>query len=321
MSVKARWLVSASFLLAGLLLMLGAVFGFNAANTALSALAGFGGLVGLAQQLLPSSTRQHPSVTERLPTAPSSLPHQRQRRLPWLVLTAGTGLILLIGIALAILRPEDGTNDGGRLYIELDTYRPDYVDLTAEEDIDWVHWGYSPSDMDNLEQFGGGYVRDECKYNAHCVNRKKNVNQISDFTPIGNVSPYRLYYRDSVPQFRWSDGMPIETVSGVKSFVYMGLANNGFRITVPAGRESREFNLYVNAHVSKLACSADLSDNSASPVKDFALSSFGEPTGDRYGKFSFKYRAGSYDQRLTVTIIVQEDLGGANVALYAATLR
>jgi hypothetical protein len=205
--------------------------------------------------------------------------------------------------------------------MSLNTSQPSPVNLTTSQSFDWVNWGYSASDVSATDEFVWGELRDECSYNSHCMNRKEGGGQISDFTPIGNTTPKRVRWRDNPLMFSWSDGMPIRSATAVQSSVIAGLAGNGFRITVPAGPERRVFNLYVSTWRAKVKAVASLSDNSVPAITDDSFSTFGQTDKGKFGVYTVTYRATRPDQTLTFEITVQEDIGGAGISLYSATLR
>ncbi len=121
-----RWAITGFVLLAGLMLMLGVVFGFNAANTVLTALGTIGALIGLLVQVM-SAGEQGSNRSER-ETSTASSPLEEWDGGPWLVLIAGLTLIVVLGGTLAILRPKHEPARGGNLRITVDTEQPRSVD-------------------------------------------------------------------------------------------------------------------------------------------------------------------------------------------------
>ena len=101
----------------------------------------------------------------------------------------------------------------------------------------------------------------------------------------------------------------------------MGLAGNGFQITVPADQQERRLTLYTKTHQARVMCVALLSDHSAADISDDSLDTFGDPADSKYGTYTVDYRAAGPDQELTIRVTVQVDAGGANISIFAATLR
>jgi regulation of enolase protein 1 (concanavalin A-like superfamily) len=89
--------------------MLGLVFGFNAANTVITALGTVGALVGsLAQLLLASGQKAPLQLDPQPPKTPPRPAGERGGSRPWLVLATGLVLVALLGGALALARkPSD----------------------------------------------------------------------------------------------------------------------------------------------------------------------------------------------------------------------
>jgi len=322
MTSRTAWVIVIFGLLSAFALMLGLVLGSGIASTVIAALGTIGALAGLVTQLMPSTGEKPAAHADSKPATTRPPAGTGLGRRPWLVLVTGLGVVAALGGALVLVRPNGrAASGGGTLRVSLDTSQPSSIDLTADGTVDWIKWGYLDADASNPNEFAGGFVRDVCKYNAHCTVRKKGGNQIGDFVAIGNVSPYRLHYRDDPVGFRWSDGTPVAAASGIRSQVYMGLAGNGFQITVPANRHQHEFTLFAGTHQARTTCVATLSDSSAAPVQDSTFDTFGDPTGSKFGAFTFTYRAAHDDATLTVTITVLEYIGGANVSIFGAMLR
>lgn len=198
---------------------------------------------------------------------------------------------------------------------------PSVVHLSGPGVTDWVHWGYLDGDTGWPERFAGNPVTADCRYNLHCSNRKRGVNQIRDYTTIGNADPYRLHDRDSAVSFSWDDGEPAPVADGVRSLEYVGLRGNGFRLVVPADRTERTFTVYAGVYQGTLRYVAKLSDDSAAAVTDTSFTAVGSFDESHTSTFAVTYNAGGDGQTLAVELTLAEDLGGGNVALHAATLR
>lgn len=98
---------------------------------------------------------------------------------------------------------------------------PPVVDLTAEGDLDWVHWGLSDFNRVQRKRSGGG--------------------AIADLTRTGWLGRYG----DNPQRFAWSDGTPIAVERGTSTGVYACGVGSGFVIAVAAGTKARRLNLYA----------------------------------------------------------------------------
>ena len=97
------------------------------------------------------------------------------------------------------------------------------IDLTAEGEVDWIHWGL------------GGVAN---------VDRKAGVTQmISDYTLTngGNVS-----LGSTLDAFyTWTDGDPTASATRTRTGIRLFAIDRGFQITAPAGLVERTLNFYV----------------------------------------------------------------------------
>lgn len=176
-------------------------------------------------------------------------------------------------------------------------FPPDSVDLTAEGNVDWIHWGLT---------------------NSTSVNRKALFpKQISTFTKIGTNSVQQL--TDSYPAWAWSDGTPTvatNTTTGVFSY---GMTN-GFQLSIPADTVLKTFKVYVGYYGASANFQAWLSDFSAPAFTDKTLTN---AYGTSYAVYSLDFAAASAGQTLNIKYtsdyLFDQDFG--NVALNAATLK
>jgi hypothetical protein len=178
------------------------------------------------------------------------------------------------------------------------------VNLTAEGEIDWVHWGL---------------------YTETSLDRKAGVvPQISDFTlldaPFGFA--YVYWFGDNANGYTWSDGTPTPGVTNTPTGVWAygtPPIGSGFQVTAPADTTTRTFKLYVGAYGARGQFLAYLSDGS-SPGYTNSLSLFNQMSGPG-GFFTVTYRAASAGQQLiTRWTLLNPSRGDGNVTLQAAVL-
>jgi len=195
------------------------------------------------------------------------------------------------------------------------------ANLGNEGNLDWAHWGYLGGDDINPNRFVGNPVATDCQYSFHCFNHKQGGNnQIRDYRAIGNVSPFRLHVKDDPVLFSWYGGAPIVEATDVRAGEYMGLANNGFQITVAADQTIRTLKLYVSVHQGQAKLTATLSDTNAPIYEDTNFNTYGGWNQSKFAVYTLTYEATAPNQFLTITYTLQTDIGGGNVMLYAATL-
>ena len=171
---------------------------------------------------------------------------------------------------------------------------PSLVDLSGEGRLDWVHWGEQGTF--SLERASGG-----------------------DFKILeGAPTAPRQRHSFSPQRFRWSGGSPVASSDGTRVGIHTCGEDNGFDLTVPAGRSERTLRLYVGALASRGRLTARLSTGGESrsgtlEQRDDLLST---------AVFVVTYRA-PRDGTLRLSWNTEEsfssDCGG--VALQAATLR
>jgi len=174
---------------------------------------------------------------------------------------------------------------------------PNSVDLTAEGEADWTHWGLADDSL---------------------FNRKAGVPlQISNFTKIGTNAVQR--YADNYTGYSWSDGTPTISASNTPSGVFTFGQTNGFEITVPADTTPRTLKVHVGAYGAQAIFQAWLSDFSSSAYTDTTLSNH---FNNAYGVYTLTYAAASRGQSLTVRYrsLTLFDRRFGNVTLQAAGL-
>jgi hypothetical protein len=174
------------------------------------------------------------------------------------------------------------------------------VDLTADANADWAHWGYSSaSDFDH--KMGG-------------------AGQISNFQQVGINAPTQ--FSDGLVTYDWSDGLagpghhPKTSANGTTTGVYV--LTGGLEITAPADRTIRRLKVYVGQLNAEGQLDASLSDNSTPAVSDHSyVSTNGNPTNVTY---VLTYAASSPGQLIHVSwTVVNNSLG--NITLQSASLQ
>jgi len=170
------------------------------------------------------------------------------------------------------------------------------VDLTAEGDLDWAHWGLTT---------------------ATDFNHKSGVSQqISNITLIGGGGVNRV--KANPIGFNWTDGTPVASTTDTHGGVWKNGAGSGFQIVVPADTSDRTLRVYVGLWAAQGKLEATLSDGSAPAFTDTSLDN---SSGTSVAVYTISYRAGSGGQSLTVKWTVQTAYNNyGNVTLEAATL-
>lgn len=172
---------------------------------------------------------------------------------------------------------------------------PAAVNLTAEGELDWAHWGLRSATDLNHKASGGS--------------------QIGAFSMIGTASAIR--YENNPTAFGWTDGTPKGIVVAASDAVFAPGLGNGFRLTVPAGTTPLTLRVYVGARNGSARMVAHLSDGSAADYVDTSLVC--DPDQTKLAAYTFTFKAASAGQTLTVTYTLDSTAG--NVTLQAATLR
>ena len=170
------------------------------------------------------------------------------------------------------------------------------VDLTAEGDLDWAHWGLTT---------------------ANDFNHKSGVSQqISNVTVIGSGGKNRV--NANPIGFSWRDGTPVGSATDTHGGVWKNGTGSGFQIIVPADTSDRTLRIYVGLWAARGRFEATLSDGSAPAFIDTSLDN---STGTSVAVYTISYRAGSNGQSLIVKWTVQTAYNSyGNVTLEAATL-
>lgn len=177
------------------------------------------------------------------------------------------------------------------------------VNLSAEGELDWVHWGL---------------------FTESSVNRKASVlAQISNYTLVdaSNGFAYAYQFGDNANGYSWFDGTPQASVTNTTTGVWAygtPQIGSGFRITAPADTTSRTLKVYVGAYAARGKLEAFLSDGSAAGYTNTAL--FNTMNGPS-GVFTLNYAAASAGQTLIVRWTLSNPFQpNGNVTLQAAAM-
>ncbi len=173
---------------------------------------------------------------------------------------------------------------------------PGVVDLTADGNLDWAHWGLGDS---------SGF------------DHKSGVaQQISNWAGVGSDSAQQLTGYPTY--FDWSDGTP-NLNGGTYTGVSVGGLGSGFEIMIPAANYTKTLNLYVGLYGAQGNLQAFLSDFSAPAYTDTSLSSF---YGNAAGLYTVSFSTPKYGQMLHVRYTSQAlyDVDFGNITLEAASL-
>ncbi len=174
------------------------------------------------------------------------------------------------------------------------------VDLTADGNADWAHWGYSSASDFDHKATGGG--------------------QISNFQQVGVNAPTQ--YGDNLVIYRWSDGQPggghhpMTDANGTTTGVY--ILTGGLKITAPADGTVRRLKLYVGELNAEGQLDASLSDNSAPSVSDHSYTSTNSTRLNV--AYILTYAASSPGQLINVSWTVLNSSVG-NITLQSASLQ
>ena len=172
---------------------------------------------------------------------------KRHRRFTGIVAALCAPLLISLTPAMATAAPV--------LEADVELWRTG-VNLTAEGNADWVHWGYGAT------------------LGTLLFNRKSGVaSQISEITHLGGK--FRQF-RDSRADYQWDDGEPIAGARDVNRGVFSEISGSasgevgGFEFTVNATTVERVVRVYFGGFRATGHMSVSLSDNSAPPyVMDF----------------------------------------------------
>ncbi|HEY2743574.1 MAG TPA: hypothetical protein VGL86_03085 [Polyangia bacterium] len=213
----------------------------------------------------------------------------------------GSDGAVIIGGDLGDLGPADDLAHRGP-FLELAAVpSASSVDLTADGNADWAHWGYSSASDFDHKATGNG--------------------QISNFQQVGINAPTQ--YGDGLVIYRWSDGASgngqhaSTTTNGTTTGIY--ILSGGFKITAPADTTVRRLKFYVGQLDAEGQLDAALSDNSAPAVSDHSYpSTGGTPINVTY---ELTYAATSPGQLLTVTWNVVSTQPFGNITMQSASLQ
>jgi hypothetical protein len=215
---------------------------------------------------VPSPSQSPPAVVEEPPPAAPRSPTSSPRRSP-----AGSGIKPVLSVVQAAV--------------------PQFVDLTAEGTLDWVHWGFRNAQTVDRKQGGSGAIHDDGSIGV----------RTQDFAH---------------PQFMtWHDGTPTLDVFNTPSGVFTCGPGTGFLLHVDAGPTIRTLKLYVGVFKAAGRLEAELSTGGLSATATL---------GDQLGKtavFTIAFRtAKPATLRLRWTASQVFDPGCGNVNVQAVTL-
>jgi hypothetical protein len=184
-----------------------------------------------------------------------------------------------------------GTTRGGQLDFSADP-APTQVNLSAEGDVDWMHWG-------------GANEQAACrKAGAHALGAVSLLGSgpmgaaaTDVFKPTLQIAPGDLI------TFVWSDGEQSRS-GNTSSMMWVANRGQGFRLIAPADRRARRLRIYVALFNALGRLDASLSDGSAPPLRT-ALSPLDH--GPLREVVSFDYHAASDNQILTVTWMLADN--------------
>ncbi len=169
------------------------------------------------------------------------------------------------------------------------------VNLSAEGDLDWAHWGnFTTADYDH---------------------KAGVASQIPTYTPIGGGS-YGSY-GDDLARCSWIDGTIDQTATGLRSGLWASgpPVNAGYQLNIPASTTPRILHLYVGSWESTGQLELSLSDSSAASITNVVI------RGDRWHRFTVTFAANSASQTLTINYYaINPGLSYGNVTLVAASL-
>jgi hypothetical protein len=171
---------------------------------------------------------------------------------------------------------------------------PSLVNLTAEGNRDWVHWGQESTFSLERDHNGGFAILE------------------------GTPSAPRFRHALSPQRFSWTGGDPVDHSDGTPTGVRTCGAGNGFTISAPAGTSTRTLRLYLGVVSGRGKLQASLTAGSA--TSSATLEQRG--SGFRSVVYTVTYRAPKA-AKISLKWVTQaafgDDCGG--VAMEAATLR
>lgn len=180
------------------------------------------------------------------------------------------------------------------------------IDLSQDGTEDWIHWGLK---------------------DAKAVDRKANVNELSDVTISGQG--FLSWTDGSALRASWQDGSQTPSVDGTNSSLWFNGVGGIYSFTAPADTSERILKVYASA-IGGATCSltATLSDNSAPPyvsktwTGNFGHGDWAPVPGDFSVVYTIRYRAASAGQTLKIGYKLEEEPNRflAQARLSAATL-
>ena len=184
------------------------------------------------------------------------------------------------------------------------------VNLSANGNLDWVHWGLHTEASIHRKICGSLQIG-----NFIATTDTNN--------PNGFVQVYQ--FADNANGYSWQDGQPTIAVTNTPTGVWAyGIPNlgTGFEFSVPADATLRTLQVFVGVFSGRGTFQASLSDSSAAMYSDSSLANlFGNGPG---GVYTLNYSADSPGQSLKIRWTLSQAAGpsaaSANVTLQAAAL-
>jgi hypothetical protein len=190
-------------------------------------------------------------------------------------------------------RPTTRPPDQGSISLDADSV-PSSVNLSAEGDRDWVHWGEEGTFSLERDRDGGFAILE------------------------GTPSAPRFRHALSPQRFEWTGGEPVANSDGTRTGIRTCGAGNGFTLTAPAGTSTRTLRLYLGVVAGRGRLEASLTAGSASRTATIE-----QRDGDfRSVVYTLTYRA-PRTAKIRLKWVTQQAFsdGCGGVALEAATLR
>lgn len=161
------------------------------------------------------------------------------------------------------------------------------VDLSAEGQLDWMH-------------FGGPAGQAAC--------RKAGAHQLGSLLIVGH-GPMGAADQDvrhptvqplpgDIIRFNWTGGEPPQTQASTSAMMWVAGRAQGWKLTAPASTEPRRLRIYVAAFNALGRLNAALSDGSSPPIR---TSLYCLDHGPLREMLSFDYRTATPGQTLTIT--------------------
>jgi len=181
------------------------------------------------------------------------------------------------------------------------------IDLTAEGQTDWVHWGL---------------------FTDTSIDRKANVMpQISNFTPVDASDGYVYIYQYSgdYAGYSWNDGTPhtavTNTTTGVWAYGFPRPEESGFRFSVTASTNLQTIKVYVGAFAAEGRFVAFLSDGSALNYTNGSNAAVFNSGNGPSAVYTVDFAADSPAQTLTIIYRLKRVAPGPNSASANVTLQ